>query len=156
MERGFEINGPFVSNWCHYCSWLLKKGELLTTFETSVFISDPYPVSILSRGFDNKYLSNTLPRKIMNLPYSIPYVAYVRNTFLTADRSCATNIFEKTLIEIRSHHLYASFGTFCAQIGQFFEAQWLSESLKIDKLHPRKTSSISEFFRMFKDSLYRE
>ena len=71
LERGFEINGPFVSNWCHYCSWLLKKGELLTTFETSVFISDPYPVSILSRGFDNKYLSNTLPRKIMNLPYSI-------------------------------------------------------------------------------------
>ena len=33
------------------------------------------------------------------------------------------NIFEKTLIEIFIPHLYASFDTFCVQIGQLFEAQ---------------------------------
>ena len=32
-------------------------------------------------------------------------------------------IFEKTLIEVRTSHLYASFGTFCIKIGQFLEAQ---------------------------------
>ena len=33
------------------------------------------------------------------------------------------NIFGKTLIEVRSLHLYASFGTFYAKIGLLFEAQ---------------------------------
>jgi len=33
------------------------------------------------------------------------------------------NIFEKTLKEVDTSHLYASCGTFCAQIGQLFEAQ---------------------------------
>ena len=32
------------------------------------------------------------------------------------------NIFEKTLIEVCSPHLYASFGNFCVKIGQLFEA----------------------------------
>ena len=31
------------------------------------------------------------------------------------------NIFERTLVEVFNSHLYASFGTFCAQIGQLFE-----------------------------------
>ena len=33
------------------------------------------------------------------------------------------NIFAKTPIEVCSSHLYASFGTFYAKIGQLFEAQ---------------------------------
>ena len=33
------------------------------------------------------------------------------------------NIFGKTLIEVCSLHLYASFGTFCVQIGQIFAPQ---------------------------------
>ena len=33
------------------------------------------------------------------------------------------NIFGKTLIEVCSLHLYASFGTFYTKIGQLFEAQ---------------------------------
>ena len=37
------------------------------------------------------------------------------------------NIFENTLIWVGSSHLYASFGTFCIQIGQFLEAQWVFE-----------------------------
>ena len=43
---------------------------------------------------------------------------HVLNEFLTADRS-----FEKILREVCSPHLYASFGTFCVQIGQLFAAQ---------------------------------
>ena len=44
------------------------------------------------------------------------------------------NIFEKTYKEVCNPHLYSSFGTFCAQIGQSFEAQWVFEvCLKIDK-----------------------
>ena len=39
------------------------------------------------------------------------------------------HIFEKTLIEDGSSHIYASFVTFCVLIGQLFEAQ-CSESLK--------------------------
>ena len=43
------------------------------------------------------------------------------------------NIFGKTLIEVRSSHLYASFGTFYAKIGPLFEAQWVFKvCLKID------------------------
>ena len=40
------------------------------------------------------------------------------------------NIFEKTLIEVGSPHLYASFGTFCVQIGQLFAAQWVLKHLE--------------------------
>ena len=45
---------------------------------------------------------------------------YVLNDFFTADRSCITKYFEKNHIEVGSSHLYASFGTFCVQIGQLF------------------------------------
>ena len=44
---------------------------------------------------------------------------YVMNEFLTADHSCTT----KTLIELGSSNLYASYGTFRLQIGQLVEAQ---------------------------------
>ena len=44
------------------------------------------------------------------------------------------NVFGKTPIEACSPHLYASLGTFYAQIGQLFEAKWVFEvCLKIDK-----------------------
>jgi len=44
------------------------------------------------------------------------------------------NFFYKTLIEVGSPHLYASFGTFCVQIGQLFEAKRVFEvCLEIDK-----------------------
>ena len=44
-----------------------------------------------------------------------------------------TIIFEKTLTEVGSLHLYASFGTFYVQIGQLFEAKLIFEvCLKID------------------------
>ena len=70
------------------------------------------------------------------------------------------NNFETALIEACSPDLYASFGTFCVQIGQLFEAQWVFEvCLKVDEsmlCYRRKMSSISVFFRIFKDSLCRE
>ena len=67
----------------------------------------------------------TLTRKNMNLPYSI--CMHVLNEFLTADRSCTSRYFWKTLIEVGSSHIYASFGTFWVKIGQLFEAQWVFE-----------------------------
>ena len=65
------------------------------------------------------------------------------------------NTFYQTLKEIGSLHLYASFGTFCIQIGQLFKSQWAFEDcLNIDKsLFSKEMSPISGFFRMFKDSL---
>ena len=48
------------------------------------------------------------------------------------------NIFEKTLIKVGSSHLYASFDTFCVQIGQLFVAHWdfkLSEEFEIDAIY---------------------
>ena len=43
------------------------------------------------------------------------------------------NIFEKTIVEVDSLHIYASFGTFNVQIGQLSEAQCVFEiCLKID------------------------
>ena len=65
----------------------------------------------------------------------------------TATVHAKQNIFVKTHIEVQSPHLYASFVTFCAQIGQLFEAQCV---------YRRKLSSIPEFFRMFQDSLCHE
>ena len=44
------------------------------------------------------------------------------------------NIFENALIEACSPNIYASFGTFCVEIGQLCETQWVFEvCFKIDK-----------------------
>ena len=88
--------------------------------------------------------------------YLTPYVyTYILNEFLTADHSCTTNIFEKSLIEVGSSHLYASFGTFWVQLGQLVEAQWdfkLSEEFEIDVIFLRK-QRFYRFHTFFKDSL---
>ena len=60
-----------------------------------------------------------MPRKNMNQPYYI----YVLSNFFTADRSYTTKYLKKTLIEVGSSHIYASFGTFFVQIGQLFRAK---------------------------------
>ena len=54
--------------------------------------------------------------------------------------------FEKTVIEVHSLHFYASFGTFCIQIGQLFEAQAF-EVIFFQK------QQIYHFQTFFKDSL---
>ena len=44
----------------------------------------------------------------------------------TREKTFVSNkMFWKNLIEGCSSHLYASFGTFCVQIGQLFVAQWV-------------------------------
>jgi len=65
------------------------------------------------------------------------------------------NIFEKTPIENGSSHLYASFGTFCVQTTQLFEAQRdfkLSEEFEIDVIFLRK-QRFYRFQTFFKVSL---
>ena len=54
------------------------------------------------------------------------------------------NIFGKTLIEVSSLHLYASFGTFCVQIDQLFAPQWVfkhSEEFRNRRHFPLKTAN---------------
>ena len=97
----------------------------------------------------------TMPRKNMNLPYSI--LMYWTNIWQPTVR-VQQDIFEKILVEDSSSHLYASFGTFCVQIGQLFEAQWVFEKcLKLVKSLFSKENDVDfEFFRKFKVSLYLE
>ena len=78
------------------------------------------------------------------------------NEFLTA-HVLQIN-FEKTLMEVDSPYLYASYGTFCIQIGQSFETHWVfEECLNIDKLKVLKENVVVfELFEMFKDSLWLE
>ena len=66
------------------------------------------------------------------------------------------NIFEKTIIEVGSPHLYNSFGTFCTQIGQFFAVKWVFEKcLKtVKSLFSKENDVDFEFFRKFKVSLH--
>ena len=72
-----------------------------------------------------------LPRKNMNLPYSIRM--YWKN-FWQPTAHVKQNIFEKNLIEVGSSYLYASFGTFCVQIGQFLEAVSLRKMFENGKI----------------------
>ena len=62
------------------------------------------------------------------------------------------NIFEKILIKVGSSHIYTSFGTFCVQIGQLFEAQWVFEKcLKaVKSLFSKENAADFEFFRKIK------
>ena len=58
-------------------------------------------------------------------------------------------------MQVRSSHLYASFGTLCVQIGQLFEAQWdfeLSEEFEFDVIFLRK-QRFYRFHKFFKDTL---
>ena len=49
----------------------------------------------------------------------------IERIYLTADRSCTTKYFWKTLIKVCSPHLSASIGTFWVLLGQLFAAQWV-------------------------------
>ena len=63
----------------------------------------------------------TESRKKRNLAYSIRM--YWTNVWPPTVHE-QQNISGKSLIEVGNTHLYASFGTFCVQIGQLFESQW--------------------------------
>ena len=118
----------------------------------------------LFNNFENIYpRSNFLCLRFYNViqltqQEQIPLVhTYVLNASLTSHSSCTTKYFWKKLMKVRSPNLYASFGTFCAQIGQLFEEQSLKYVWKsTNRCYRREMSSISEFFWMFKDSLCRE
>ena len=64
-----------------------------------------------------------LLRPLTNRPTRFSICMYWKNIWQPTGL-VQQNIFEKTLKEIDCSHFYASFGTFCVQIGQPFEAQW--------------------------------
>ena len=72
----------------------------------------------------------TMPRKNVNLPYFIPYIC--------------TEFFFLIHKEFVSSYLYASFGTFCIQIGQLFEAQWVFENSKMAVFEGKRRWNFSE------------
>ena len=65
------------------------------------------------------------------------------------------NIFDKNILEVGTSNLYASFGTFCVQIGQFFEAQWVFEKcLKtVKSVFLKENIANFEFIWMYKNLL---
>ena len=91
----------------------------------------------------------TETRKNMNLPYSIHM--YWTN-FWQPTIHAPQYIWKKTLTENGSSHSYASFGTFCVQIGQLFEAQADFKLLEEIKIFLRK-QWFCRFQTFFKDSL---
>ena len=99
--------------------------------------------------------THTLPTKVKHPSYNIRM--YWTNSCQPTVR-IQQNIFEQTLIEVGNLHLYASFGTFCVQIGQLFESQWaFEECLNIDKsLFSKENVADFDFLRMFKHSLLLE
>ena len=94
----------------------------------------------------------TETRKNMNIPYSI--LMYWTN-FWQPTVHAPQNIFEKTLIEDGSSNICASFGTFCIQIGQLLEAQWVFEKCMktVKSLFSKENAVDFDFFRKFKISL---
>ena len=79
-------------------------------------------LNLLSLNLDLWKYWPTETRKNMNLPYSIRM--YWTN-FWQPTAYVQQNIFEETIIEGCNPYLYASFGTFCVQIGQLFASQWV-------------------------------
>ena len=104
--------------------------------------------------FDSRSLNAFIEYRVHCLAktwiYLTPYVC--TEQILAADCSCTTKYFLKDSYKICSLNLYASFDTFCFQIGQLFEAQWdfkLSEEFEIDVIFLRKQRfvDVQEFFK---------
>ena len=115
-----------LQNFCRSTIFLVLRVEKESIYEHPNSWSRP-----VANFFSIFTSLGTLTRKNMNLPCSIRM--YWTN-FWHPNVNVQQNIFEKTLIEVGCSHLYASFGTFCVQIGQLFAAQWIFETcLKFNK-----------------------
>ena len=134
--------------------------QIFSTFGHAVFgfyqdssVSDLYSVqctlsvylAVLSLGYVVELFSDISKMYTDSQKHESPLLhTYVINEFLTADRSCTTKYFWKTLIEDRSSHLYASFGTFWVQIVKYFVPQWVfkhSEEFRNRRHFPSKTAN---------------
>ena len=93
----------------------------------------------------SSYERYTIPFKINHPVHNIR--TKWPNFRLPTVRKQQSILLKKTLIEVYSSHLHASFGTFCVQIGQLFETQLVFEEyLKSANHHfRRKISPISNF-----------
>ena len=72
--------------------------------------------------------------------------SYVLIELLTAGPK---NIFDKNHVGFCSPHLYASFGTFCVQIGTYFEVQYVFEVCMFEN---RQIAAIEAKCRQFRNS----
>ena len=94
------------------------------------------------------YLKNYMPKNDKNVG-KVRAVQVVATTERILDSRLLMyivqqNIFWKTFIKVFSLHHYASFGTFCVQIGQLFAAQWVfkhSEEFRNRRHFPSRTAN---------------
>ena len=120
----FLLNGNFESNFSKWRSLFLDFfKKIWLTLELQDRIS-----TLILHDFQIRWILKiknfalTLPRKNMNLPYSI---CMFWTNFWQPTIHVQENIFEKTLLEVGSWYLYTSFGTLYVQIGQLFYAEWV-------------------------------
>ena len=98
-----------------------------------------------------------LYRNFFKVKIRCTFSVFIIQTFKknqTCKVRCNTLYFWKTLIEVGSSHIYASFGTFCVQIGQLFEVQRVFEKCMktVKSLFSKENDVDFEFFRKFKVS----
>ena len=118
----------------------LKKLTNLDTFATMMLILKDIYTSLTVKEMPKKYkrgsnLKSSLYTDSIKINHPEYNIGMYWTNFWQPSVYIHQNIFEKTIIEVCNSHLYASFGNFCDQIGQLFEAQWLFVvlCLKIDK-----------------------
>ena len=105
FENSFTVY--FISWFCA----LIWKNSFLADSSSKTDSSSGKCIFCSSKGS-----GDVCPKRVYKSPETHTYVL---NEFLTAQNS-----FEKTVIEVRSSYLYASFDTFYVQIDQLFEARW--------------------------------
>ena len=109
------------------------------------------------RGAIQQYVALMTGQEFTDFPISVAkkliltwiYITpCILNNFFTTDRLGTTKYFWKNSIEVGRSHFYASFGTFCIQIDQLFEAQWdfeLLEEFEIDVIQKQQFHVFKHF-----------
>ena len=121
--------------------WSIKLQQIVTTSKARLFPPFRFDSPRLLRD-----LCYTLPRKNMNLPYSI--CSYWTNFW-------QPTVHKKTLIDVGSSHLYASLGTFCVQSDPFSRQSETENFLKtVKSLFSKENDFDFEFFRKLKVPLH--
>ena len=100
------------------------------------------------RTYNRSLMDNFVIWKYDTIPFKIKHPVHNINMYCTdfwqLTFHAKLNIFEKTQIKNCSLHLYASFGTFCVQIGQLLAPQWVfkhSEEFRNRGHFPSKTAN---------------
>ena len=139
--------------------------QLLRRIQIEVFALNTCKFLVNQRNFTQNWWSAKMKHGIRRMDRRACSLQKLGKTwiYLTLD-VCLERIFDsrpfmyneiflkKTLIEVGSSNLYASFGTFCVRIGHLFEAQRVFEKCMrtVKSLFLKENDADFEFFRKFK------